>query len=64
MKYWLFGFFIFSIGICFSQKMGGVNLESPQKQTNHDYIQPVKRIATNWIAIVPFAFMNSDKIFG
>ena len=61
MKYWLLGFLIFSIGTCFSQKMSGVNLESPQKQTNHDYIQPVKRIAANWIAIVPFAFMNSDK---
>ncbi len=55
--------------ICFSlilsfaslaQKIGGVNFESPKDRISTDYIASTERISANWIAIVPFAFMDSN----
>lgn len=61
MKIWLVSFILHISLSVFSQKIGGVNLESPQKKNTTDYVVSTKRIATNWIAIIPFAFMESHK---
>lgn len=55
----IFFFFIFKDG--FNQKIAGIHLESSQKKNNSDYVRPVKRISTNWIAIVPFLFMDNTS---
>ncbi len=44
-----------------AQKIGGVNLESAESENHTDYVSSTKRISANWIAIVPFAFMNHDS---
>lgn len=43
------------------EKIAGVHIESPKQSTHADYLKPLQRIAANWIAIVPFAFMEANE---
>lgn len=52
--------FCTTLGSFSQQKIGGIHLESPQKRMYADYVKPVSRIGANWMAIVPFAFMNGS----
>ncbi len=61
MKYKLIIYFLLLSVTAFSQKMGGVNLESPRHKVFTDYVRPTKRIAANWVAIIPFVFMKSHQ---
>lgn len=44
-----------------SRKIGGVNLVSPRTNISNDYVQSIKRISANWIAILPYAFMENNE---
>lgn len=44
-----------------TRKIGGVNLVSPFEKDNKDYVSSTQRLGANWIAIIPYAFMESGN---
>ena len=62
---------LFSLLLCYSgafgqdkklqKKIGGINLVSPRHATETDYVKSTKRVGANWIAVIPYAFMKSNK---
>ena len=60
-KYLLLILILLSFKTGYNQKIAGVHLESTQEKSNSDYVHSVKRISTNWIAIIPFLFMNNTS---
>ena len=42
-------------------KISGVNIVSPKHYTSTDYLKSVKRINANWVALVPYAFMETGN---
>lgn len=41
------------------RKISGVNLVSPRTIDSNNYLSTIKRVSANWVAIVPYAFMNN-----
>ncbi len=60
-KRFLFILAILCAKTSYNQKIAGVHLESSKEKNNTDYVNSVKRISTNWVAIVPFLFMESSS---
>lgn len=42
-------------------KIAGLNIVSPKSQSHSDYLAPTLRVEANWVALVPYAFMDSDN---
>ncbi len=43
------------------EKINGVHLESPETEMEEDYVSPVRRVHANWVALVPYVFIDQKE---
>lgn len=62
LQFWFIGAAVSSLGQAnFYEKINGVSLVAPQKETNYAAISELKTLGANYITLMPYAFVNETS---